>query len=43
LIYGRAWWDGAFYPQASLGITEQTYAGLSARAQKLVRFEKLVA
>lgn len=42
LIYGRSWWDGAFYPQDSLGITEQTYAGLSERAQKLVRFEKLV-
>jgi ectoine hydroxylase-related dioxygenase (phytanoyl-CoA dioxygenase family) len=39
LIYGRSWWDGAFYPQESLGITQQTYAGLSERAKKLFRFE----
>jgi len=42
LIYGRSWWDGAFYPQDSLGITQQTFAGLSERAKKLFRFEKLI-
>jgi len=41
LIYGRSWWDGAFYPQDSLGITQQTYAGLSERAKRLFRFEKV--
>ena len=42
LIYGRSWWDGAFYPQESLGITRQVYAGLSDRAKQLFRFETLV-
>lgn len=42
LIYGRNWWDGAFYPQDSLGITQQAYAKLSDRAKKLFRFETLV-
>ncbi len=42
LIYGRGWWDGAFYPQETLGITKQTFGGLSDRAKKLFRFETLV-
>ena len=42
LIYGRTWWDGAFYPQDSLGISQQAFAGLSDRAKALFRFEKLV-
>ena len=43
LIYGRSWWDGAFYPQDSLGITQQAFARLSDRAKKLFRFEKIVS
>jgi ectoine hydroxylase-related dioxygenase (phytanoyl-CoA dioxygenase family) len=39
LIYGRSWWDGAFYPQETLGITAQALAGLPARAKHLFRFE----
>ena len=35
-------WDGAFYPQDSLGITQDMYASLSARAKKLFRFETVV-
>jgi ectoine hydroxylase-related dioxygenase (phytanoyl-CoA dioxygenase family) len=42
LIYGRNWWDGAFYPQESLGITQHIHTGLSERAKKLFRFETLV-
>ena len=42
LIYGRGWWDGAFYPQDSIGVTQQALAGLSERAKHLLRFEKVV-
>jgi len=42
LIYARSWWDGAFYPQDSLGITPQAHANLSERARQLFRFETLV-
>jgi hypothetical protein len=42
LIYGRSWWDGAFFPQESLGISTQAYGQLSERAKKLFRFETLV-
>jgi len=39
LIYARSWWDGAFYPQESLGITKAAHDKLSERAKKLFRFE----
>ena len=42
LIYARSWWDGAFYPQATLGVTKRAFDGLSDRAKRLLRFEKLV-
>jgi ectoine hydroxylase-related dioxygenase (phytanoyl-CoA dioxygenase family) len=42
LIYAREWWDGEYYPQDSLGITQAAYDELSTAAQKLFRFEKLV-
>jgi ectoine hydroxylase-related dioxygenase (phytanoyl-CoA dioxygenase family) len=42
LIYGRGWWDGAFYPQETLGITREMFEGLSARAKKLFRHETLI-
>jgi ectoine hydroxylase-related dioxygenase (phytanoyl-CoA dioxygenase family) len=42
LIYTRQWWDGAYYPQENLGITKETYIGLSERAQQLLRYEKLI-
>jgi ectoine hydroxylase-related dioxygenase (phytanoyl-CoA dioxygenase family) len=41
LIYGRHWWDGAYYPQDSLGITKTAFEGLSDRAKQLFRFEEL--
>jgi Phytanoyl-CoA dioxygenase (PhyH) len=39
LIYTRSWWDGAFYPQDSLGITRTNYEGLPERAKQLFRLE----
>jgi ectoine hydroxylase-related dioxygenase (phytanoyl-CoA dioxygenase family) len=42
LIYGRSWWNGAAYAQKTLGITREKFAGLSTRAQKIFRFEKLL-
>jgi len=39
LIYGRSWWDGAFYPQESLGITRAAYESLSERAKQFFRLE----
>lgn len=42
LIYTRSWWDGHYYPQDSLGIAREKFEGLSDRAKKLFRFEKLV-
>jgi ectoine hydroxylase-related dioxygenase (phytanoyl-CoA dioxygenase family) len=41
LVYGRSWWDGAYYPQETLGITRAAYESLSERAQKLVRLEPI--
>ncbi len=41
LIYGRSWWDGAFYPQESLGITRSAYACLSEQGKKLFRLEPI--
>ena len=41
LVYGRSWWDGAYYPQETLGITRAAYDGLSERAKKLVRLEPI--
>ena len=35
LIYTRSWWDGAFYPQDSLGITRTNYESLPERAKQL--------
>jgi|SRR5580698_4003094 ectoine hydroxylase-related dioxygenase (phytanoyl-CoA dioxygenase family) len=39
LVYGRSWWDGAFLPQETLGITRAAYESLSERAKQLVRLE----
>jgi ectoine hydroxylase-related dioxygenase (phytanoyl-CoA dioxygenase family) len=39
LIYARPWWLGGY--QESLGITSKTLAGLSDRAKKLFRLEKI--
>jgi hypothetical protein len=39
LIYGRSWWDGAFYPQETLGITREAYESLSERAKHFFRLE----
>jgi len=41
LIYGRQWFDGAFYPQDSLGITRASYEALSERAKQLFRLEPI--
>jgi ectoine hydroxylase-related dioxygenase (phytanoyl-CoA dioxygenase family) len=41
LIYGRSWWDGAFYPQETLGITRPSYERLSERAKQLFRLEPI--
>jgi ectoine hydroxylase-related dioxygenase (phytanoyl-CoA dioxygenase family) len=41
LIYARHWWDGYFYPQESIGISKVAHEGLSERAKKLFRFEKI--
>lgn len=41
LVYGRSWWDGAFYPQESLGITRAAFESLSERAKKFVRLEPI--
>ncbi len=42
LIYAREWWDGYYYPQDTLGITEAEFSKLSDEAKKLFRFETLV-
>ena len=39
LIYGRSWWDGAYYPQETLGITREAYESLSERAKHFFRLE----
>jgi ectoine hydroxylase-related dioxygenase (phytanoyl-CoA dioxygenase family) len=41
LVYGRSWWDGAFYPQETLGITRAAYESLSERARRFVRLEPI--
>lgn len=41
LVYGRSWFDGAFYPQDSLGITRRSYETLSERAKQLFRLEPI--
>lgn len=41
LVYGRSWWDGAFYPQETLGITRAAYESLSERAKRFVRLEPI--
>jgi len=43
LIYSRSWWDGAFYPQETLGISQKEYDTLSDRAKQLFRFETVSA
>ncbi len=41
LVYGRSWWDGAFYPQETLGITRAAYESLAERAKRFVRLEPI--
>ena len=41
LIYARNWWTGIGHAQLTLGITKPIFEGLSPRAKKLFRFEKL--
>ena len=41
LVYGRSWWDGAYYPQETLGITRAAHDSLSERAKRFVRLEPI--
>ncbi|MBV7336148.1 phytanoyl-CoA dioxygenase family protein [Chloroflexi bacterium TSY] len=42
LIYGREWWDGAFFRKPDFRISKQIHVGLSDRAKELFRYETLV-
>lgn len=42
IIYAQHWWDGAVFPQKTLGITAKELGHLSDRAKQLFRFEKLL-